>query len=68
MTNTTALLLSVVFSAIGAAYFLYGKRQQQVVPLLSGLVLCVFPYFITNTLAMLLVGGALLAAPFLIVL
>lgn len=68
MFNTSTLLLSLVFSAIGAGYFLYGKRQQQIVPLLSGLVLSIFPYFISNTLLMLLVGAALLAVPFIIVL
>ncbi len=66
MFTTTALILSVVFGAFGTAYFIYGKRQQQIVPLLAGVVLCVFPYFISNTLLMVLVGVALLVTPFII--
>lgn len=66
MFTTTALILSVVFGALGTAYFVYGKRQRQIVPLLAGVMLCVFPYFISNTLLMVLVGVALLATPFII--
>jgi hypothetical protein len=40
----TILMLSILFGSIGAGYFLYGKKQRQVVPLLTGIALCVYPY------------------------
>jgi hypothetical protein len=59
----TRLLLSVVFSSIGAGYALYGKKQRQVVPLLIGLILCVYPYFVSNGYALLGVGLLLTVVP-----
>jgi hypothetical protein len=48
MDMGTIVMLSVLFSSIGAGYFIYGKRQRQVVSLLTGLALCVYPYFLSN--------------------
>ncbi|MEJ2508313.1 MAG: hypothetical protein P8009_02350 [Gammaproteobacteria bacterium] len=64
--STSSLLLSVLFGAIGTAYFIYGKRQESYVPLFAGIGLFVFPMFISNVWLMLLTGVALSAAPFLI--
>lgn len=58
-----ALVWGMLFGAIGLGYFIYGKRQSAVLPLTCGIGLMVFPYFVTGTLWMLLVGGALMAAP-----
>ena len=62
----TSLLLSVLFSSIGAGYALYGKKQRQVVPLLTGIALCVYPYFLSNGYAMVVVGILLTAVPWFI--
>lgn len=35
--NTTQLLLGVLFSSIGLGYFIYGKKQKVIVPLVCGL-------------------------------
>lgn len=64
--STSSLLLSLLFGAVGTAYFIYGKRQESYVPLFAGLGLFVFPMFISNVWLTLLVGGALCAAPFVI--
>ena len=48
--NTTQLLLGLIFSFIGLGYFLYGKKQKKVVPLVCGLLLMVYSYFIDTTL------------------
>jgi hypothetical protein len=51
----------LLFGSIGLGYFIYGKKQKAAVPLVCGLALMLFPYFVSNI--MLLVGiGALLAA------
>ena len=59
----TIVMLSVLFSSIGAGYVLYGRRQRQVVPLLTGLALCVYPYFLANGFALVVVGLLLTAVP-----
>ncbi len=65
MGSTSALFWGMVFGSFGLGYFIYGKKQQRLVPLFCGVLLMVFPYFVSSTLAMLLVGAALCAAPFL---
>ena len=61
--NTASLLWSVLFGAIGSGYFLYGKKQRAGIPLVCGLVLMVFPYFIANTVLLVAVGIGLAAIP-----
>jgi len=51
---------------MGFAYFVYGKRQQRLTALLAGVALMVYPYFIANTLLLVILGTALCAAPFFI--
>jgi hypothetical protein len=53
----------MLFGAIGVGYFVYGKQQSAILPLACGIGLMVFPYFVSGTLWMLLIGGALMAAP-----
>jgi hypothetical protein len=62
----TTLIFSILFGSIGFGYFIYGKKQQQVVPLLAGIALCIYPYFISNRFAMVAIGLILIAIPWLI--
>ena len=66
MDMGTTLMVSVLFSSIGAGYFVYGKKQRQVVPLLTGLALCVYPYFLSNGYAIVVVGVLLTAVAWLL--
>ena len=50
----------------GVAYFVYGKRQAKLVPLIAGILLCIYPYFFDSVLWLSVVGLLLLAAPFVI--
>ena len=61
--DVDTLLLGVLFSSIGIGYFIYGKRQANVVCRYTGIALMVYPYFIGNKLAVVLVGLALMALP-----
>lgn len=56
----------LVTGAFGMAYFIYGKRQQRFAPLIAGMLLCVYPYFVRGTVWLALVGAVLLAAPFVL--
>ena len=56
------LLWGLLFGSIGLGYFLYGKKQRSVVPLVCGIALMVYPYFVPNTLLAFAIGIALTAA------
>jgi len=66
MDSTAVLLWGMLFGAIGFGYFLYGKKQKAIIPLGVGIVLCVFPYFIANVYALVIVGVILMAIPFFV--
>jgi len=62
------LVASVFLGIIGSGYFMYGKKAHNPVPLVCGVLLCVFPYFIDSFLWTMVIGAALMAAPFAITL
>lgn len=64
MGSEAWLLWGVVFGSVGLAYFVYGKKQQRFVPLLCGIALMAFPYFISNTVLLVVVGLVLSAVPY----
>lgn len=64
--DTSVLLWGLVFGSVGFGYFLYGRKQRAVVPLMCGIALMAFPYFISNTILLVVVGIALAAAPYFI--
>jgi hypothetical protein len=65
-TTGTSLFLGVLFGSIGLGFFIYGRKQRKVVPLLCGIVLMIVPYFIPNTLLLFVVGAVLVAVPYFI--
>ena len=64
--NATSLLIGILTGAVGVGYFIYGKRQTKFVPLLAGMALCVYPYFVDSALWLVVIGAALMAAPFVV--
>jgi multisubunit Na+/H+ antiporter MnhC subunit len=64
--SPTSLAIGILTSAVGLAYFIYGKRQTKYVPLLAGMLLCVYPYFVDSLTRLVVIGAALLVAPFLV--
>ena len=63
--DSGSLMASLVFGTIGMGMFLYGKKAMRVVPMAAGAGLMVLPYFITHLVVMIVVCGALTAAPWL---
>jgi hypothetical protein len=66
MPSATSLFFGIMAGAIGLAYFIYGKRQARAIPMVAGIVLCIYPYFTDSLLWLTVIGLALAAAPFLI--
>lgn len=66
MNDTSMLLWGVVFGSIGLGFFIYGRKQQAVVPLVVGIALFVVPYVISNLYLLLLAGIILVALPYFV--
>ncbi len=66
MMDTSALVLGMLFGAIGLGFFVYGKKQHAIIPLVCGIALMVFPYFVSNLLIMIVSGVALIALPYFV--
>jgi hypothetical protein len=64
MGSEASLIWGVIFGAVGLAYFVFGKRQQRFVPLFCGIGLMAFPYFVSNTVLLVIIGLVLSVIPF----
>ncbi|MDH4274463.1 MAG: amino acid transport protein [Gammaproteobacteria bacterium] len=64
--DTTTIFLGLLFGAFGFGYFRYGKKQGAIVPLVCGITLMVFPFFVENTLLLVMIGIALIATPYFV--
>ena len=64
--SMATLLWGVIFGAIGMGFFVYGKRQSAPIPLVCGIALMVFPYFVSNVWGTVAVGALLMAIPYFI--
>jgi len=62
----STLLIGIITGALGLAYIAYGRRQTKFAPLVAGVFLCAYPYFIDSVVWLCVVGVLLLAAPFVI--
>jgi hypothetical protein len=57
--DVNSLLASIVPSSIGFVAFMYGKRQGRIPHMVIGVLMMIYPYFISNVLIMLAIGGAM---------
>ena len=62
--STASLVWGMLFGAIGGGYLIYGHKQKQIMALACGLALMVFPYFVSNSWLLVLVGAVLMVVPF----
>ena len=60
--SAAKIFACTIFGAIGFAVFLYGKKNKSVRPMIIGAALMVYPYFISGTFFLYLVGIALTTA------
>jgi quinol-cytochrome oxidoreductase complex cytochrome b subunit len=64
--DPSKLFVEFLFGMVGTGYFIYGKKAGKMLFLGCGLALGLFPYFVENWIALLLVGAGLVGLPFLI--
>lgn len=62
--SESGLWWGLLFGSIGLGFLVYGRRQRAVVPLLCGVALIVYPYFVSSTILLVAIGAALVALPF----
>lgn len=63
--STTNLFGGIVFGSIGFAAFIYGKKQANFKPMVIGIGLMAFPYFVSNTVFLWTIGLVLTLVLFL---
>ena len=66
MFNTSLIVWGMLFGIIGFAYFTYGRKQAAVMPLVVGIALMVFPYFVPNVYLLVIVGIVLMVLPYFV--
>ena len=66
LSNPVSLLSGVLIGFIGLGLLIYGKKQQAPAPLIAGLALCIFPYFVASALLMWLIAAACLGGLYLL--
>ena len=54
--DPSTLFVSLLTSAIGYALFSYGRKQARIPQVVGGLLLMVYPYFVSSLTSMLLIG------------
>lgn len=64
--SLVGVFVAVLFGMIGLVYLRYGKKTAELWMIVCGLALMIFPYFISKTLPMVLVGVVIAVLPFVI--
>jgi hypothetical protein len=59
--DANSLLLSLLFSSVGFVFFAYGKKQSRLPHMVAGVTLMIYPYFVSNLIAMSVVGVVVIA-------
>ena len=62
----STLFIGMIISTVGVGYMMYGRRQSKLVPVIVGVVLCIYPYFVEDWVWLTVIGVPLLVAPFVI--
>jgi predicted membrane protein len=66
MESTSLLVWGMLFGSIGLGFFIYGKRQRAIVPLVTGITLFIFPYFISDATLLIIIGAILIVVPYFV--
>jgi len=55
MFGVSFLFASLLWGSVGLGYFIYGKKQQSVSPMVGGILMMIVSYFIASALLMSLI-------------
>ena len=62
MFSASSLFASLVWGSVGMGYFIYGKKQQSLSPMVGGVLMIGVSYFISSALLMSLIYILVIAA------
>ncbi len=65
--DTNFLFASLLWGSVGIGYWVYGKKQQEMMPMLGGVAMIAVSYFVGSWLLMSLISIALMVAVYLLV-
>jgi hypothetical protein len=66
LDSESAIIWGLLFGSVGLGYFIYGRKQRRVIPLLAGLGLMVCPYFVPNAILLVLLCIVFMALPYFV--
>ncbi len=66
MKGSSLIIWGIIFGVIGTGFLAYGKKQQAIVPLCTGVALFMLPYLVSNTYLLITMGILLIALPFFV--
>lgn len=66
MDSEISVIVYILSGATGLAYFVYGRKQKMIVPLVCGIGLMGYPYFVSNTVLLVVIGCVLIGVPYFI--
>ena len=64
MSSEAQLWWGLLFGSVGLGYFIYGKKQAALVPLICGICLILVPYVVTSTIVLVALGLVLAVLPY----
>jgi hypothetical protein len=60
--DTSFLFASLLWGSVGGGYWIYGKKQREMMPMIGGVAMIVVSYFVSSWLLMSLICIALMVA------
>jgi hypothetical protein len=66
MFNANFLFASLIWGSVGVGYFVYGKRQQAMMPMIGGVLMIGVSYFVFSALLMSLICIGLIGGVYLL--
>jgi len=67
MFSASFLFASLLWGSIGLGYFIYGKKQQSVSPMVGGILMMTVSYFIASALLMSLLSLVIAGGVYILV-
>ena len=66
LLDANYLFASLIWGSIGVGYFIYGKKQQAILPMLGGVVMILVSYFVVSAFFMSLTSIGLMIGIYLL--
>ncbi len=63
MGQAGSLILGTLLSSVGFGYFVYGKKQNNMIALVAGVFLMVLPYLVSNSFFLIGISILLMLLP-----